>query len=102
MIKVKTRKIKNIEKQEKRQGPKKGKVVRLTPDLAQFLEKKKKEGETVAETFRRLLAPTPELMRFVLPSDLHETVEEARGYAILKKVRTKAKQAERPVKVRVT
>lgn len=100
MIKIKSRKLKDIERQERKQKPKKGKVVRLTPDLVVFLEGKRRDSETVSETFQRILGQIGET-RFVLPSDLHETIEEARGYAILRKVRTKAKQAEKPVKVKV-
>lgn len=89
------------ESAKRKQKPKQGRVVRLTPDLALFLEKKRLRDETVAETFRRLLSPAEELSRFVLPSDIFETIEEARGAAVLRRVRSKGKQIEKPIKVRV-
>lgn len=83
----------------KKQKPKKGRVVRLTPDLVTIIAEEKEPGETIPAVIRRLLGLTGEV-RYVLPSDLHETVEDARGAAVVRAVRRKLKRTERPVSVR--
>jgi negative regulator of replication initiation len=79
---------------------KKGRVIRVTPDLQAIIEVEQKRGETIPEVLRRLLNLKGEV-RYVLPSDIHETVEDARGVAVLRAVKTKSKRAERPTAVRV-
>lgn len=83
----------------RKQKPKKGKVVRLTPDLVTIITEEHQEGETVPETIRRLLGLTGEV-RYVLPSDIHESIEDARGAAVIRAVRSKIKRTERPIPVR--
>ena len=80
--------------------PKKGRVVRLTPDLVKLVSESQHKGETIPSVIRRLLTPRG-LVRFVLPSDIYETVEDARGVAVMKAVKSKAKRAEKPIAVRV-
>lgn len=80
--------------------PKPGKVVRLTPDLVKLIVENQGPKETIPQVIRRLLNLTGEV-RYVLPSDIYETVEDARGVAVLKAVRTKMKKIEKPVTVRV-
>lgn len=82
-----------------KQKKKPGKVIRLTPDLVSIVEAEHEEGETYPETIRRLLGLTGEV-RYVLPSDIYESVEDARGVAIIKAVKQKVKKTERPVAVR--
>lgn len=81
----------------KKPKPKKGRVVRLTPDLVRLIAEERVEGESVPDTIRRLLNLTGTL-KYVLPSDLHETIEDARGIAVLRALRTR--RPERPMKVR--
>ncbi len=88
------------EKPKRKQAKKKGRVVRLTPDLVTIVAEQQQPGETVHEVIRRLLGLTGDI-RYVLPSDLHESVEDARGRAIIKAVRSKVKRTERPVAVRI-
>ena len=83
----------------KKRTPKKGKVVRLTPDLVKLVSSEQREGESVPSVIRRLLGLTGELI-YVLPSDIHETVADARGEAVLRAVRKRAKKIERPVPLR--
>ena len=85
--------------QEKRKVVKKGKVVRLTPDLVKLVSSEQREGESVPSVIRRLLGLTGELI-YVLPSDIHETVADARGEAVLRAVRRKGRKIERPLAVR--
>jgi len=69
-----------VSETKRKQRPKKGRVVRITPDLVTIIS-----GE----------------VRYVLPSDIHETVEDARGAAVIRAVRSRIKRAERPIPVRV-
>lgn len=89
------------EKKKRKQKPKKGKVVRLTPDLVRLISKEQGEGETVASTIRRLLAFEGDIV-YVLPSDIHEEIEDARGIAVLRAVRKGRGRGtiERPVVLR--
>lgn len=87
-------------KPKRKQKKKKGKVVRITPDLVALIAKEHQEGETIPETLRRLTNPNGERVKYVLPSDIHETVEDARGTAIVRAVRARRRKAERPVPVR--
>lgn len=84
---------------KKKQKPKKGRVVRLNPDLITIISEEQKDEETVSDTVRRLLGLTGEI-NYVLPSDIHRSVEDARGAAVLRAVRAKQKKAERPIPVR--
>lgn len=82
----------------KKRKPKPGKVVRLTPDLVARVVAERREGETIPSVLRRLLDLTGEL-RYVLPSDLHETVADAKGAAVLRAVRSKSR-IEKPIAVK--
>lgn len=82
-----------------KQKKKAGRVVRLTPDLVSLVAKNQREGETIPAVIKRLLGLSGRI-NYVLPSDLHETVEDARGVAIVRAVRRNIKRAERPVPVR--
>lgn len=83
----------------KKTKPKPGKVVRLTPDLVRLVSEAQGEGETIPSVIRRLLGLTGDLI-YVLPSDIHETVADAKGEAVIRAVRRKQKKIERPVPVR--
>jgi hypothetical protein len=76
-----------------------GKVVRLTPDLVTLVMTERKLGESIPSVIRRLLNLTGEV-RYVLPSDLHESIADAKGTAVLRAVRSKSKGIERPIPVR--
>jgi hypothetical protein len=89
-----------VSETKRKQRPKKGRVVRITPDLVTIISEEQREGETIPETIRRLLGLSGEV-RYVLPSDIHETVEDARGAAVIRAVRSRIKRAERPIPVRV-
>lgn len=92
--------MEKVERVKKKQRPKKGKVVRLNEDLAIIVESEQREGETISEVMRRLFGYGDEI-RFALPSDLFESIEDARGAAVVKKVRMRSSRAERPLPVRV-
>jgi hypothetical protein len=77
-----------------------GRVVRLTPDLVKLIADSQQEGETIPTVIRRLLEIKGDIC-YVLPSDIYETVEDARGVAVLRAVKAKSKRIERPVSVRV-
>ncbi len=85
------------------QKKKPGRVARLDPQIATYIEKKKRPKESVSATLRRLLAIPPRRgsaefrLVYALPSAVHETLEEARGAAIIDKVKRKLKQPERPL-----
>ncbi len=83
----------------KRQKPKKGRVIRLTPDLVTIVAAEQERGEKIPDVLRRLLGLKGEV-RYVLPSDVHETVEEARGEAVIRAVRRKLKRPEKPITMR--
>ena len=82
-----------------------GKVIRVDELTFRFISEKRRRGEPVTALLRRLLGlpsrkgiverPT----QYVLPSDLHPTIEDARGEAVLRAVRGKRK-AEEPKIVR--
>lgn len=78
---------------------KKGKVVRLTPDLVTIITMERQEGETIPSVIRRLLGLTGSV-RYVLPSDIYENVVDARGVAVLKAVNARTKKIEQPIPVR--
>jgi hypothetical protein len=85
----------------KKQRPKKGRVARLSPDLVRLVDLNRREGETVPDVLRRLIHRDHESeAKFALPSDLHETPEDARGAAIVRSVRDRSGRIERPIKVR--
>lgn len=75
-----------------------GRVVRLTPDLVKVLADEQREGETIPATIRRLLKVKGEIL-YVLPSDVYERVEDARGQAVLRAIRAKTKRTEKPIQV---
>ncbi len=85
----------------RKQKPKKGKVARLSPDLVRLVDLNRRSGETVPDVLRRLIHDDKESTeKFALPSDLHESPEDARGAAILRSVRDRSGRIERPIKVR--
>lgn len=87
-------------KPKRKQTAKKGRVVRLTPDLVKLIESRKFDSETISGVLRRLLDEAKAEGRpyFVLPSDLHESLSRARGAAVVRAVRTR--KIEKPVVVR--
>lgn len=84
---------------KKKSRPKKGKVIRLTPDLVTIIVEERTPGETYPEVIRRLLGLKGDV-RYVLPSDIHETVADAKGAAVVRAVRKRQKKIERPIPVR--
>ena len=76
---------------------KKGRVVRLTPDLVTIIAEERREGETVPATIRRLLGLSGTL-KYVLPSDLHESIADARGVAVIRALKTRKPERPQPVR----
>ena len=74
-----------------------GRVVRLTPDLVKLVAENQTEGESIPSVIRRLLGIVGDI-HYVLPSDLHDYVADARGIAIIRAIRSK--KPERPLAVR--
>lgn len=83
---------------KRKQKPKAGKVVRISPELVRLVAAKRSDRETVSETLNRLIRGESRL--YALPSDLFITLEEARGEAIVRRVKQKLAKAERPVVLR--
>lgn len=85
--------------------PKPGKVIRVDPVVWKLLSAKREPKETITAVLRRLLAlpgrkgEKPK-QYYILPSDLTETISEARGRAIVMAVRRKTKP-EKPIAVRL-
>lgn len=91
----------------KKNQPKPGKIVRIDPMLVRLYESKKRGKESVSAFFRRIVGlPSkktgePDLkIYYVLPSHLHESVEEARGQAVVEKVKKGLAKPEKPVELR--
>ncbi len=85
--------------------PKPGKVLRVDELTFRFLAEKRKRGEQMTALIRRLIglpsrkgiidSPT----KWALPSDLFESIEEARGAAVVRAVKAKRKPEEpKPVR----
>ena len=85
---------------KRKQKPKRGKVVRLVPELEQLVIQEKGEGETYSDVLLRLLGGEGE-EAFVLPSDIYKSAAEARGTALVRAHHAKSKRAERPLPVMV-
>lgn len=79
---------------------KKGRVVRLTPDLVRLVTESQRPGETIPAVMRRLIGSEEEI-RYVLPSDIHESVEDARGVAVIRAVERRTTAIEKPLKIQV-
>lgn len=88
-------------KKKRKQKPKRGHVVRVADAIFDLVVSGRRDGETITEAISRLILGDPESLRFVLPSDLHETPEDARGVAVLRSVKRKEKRIERPLSVRI-
>ena len=89
------------EKPKRKQSKKKGRVVRLRPDLELLVELLRFSGETVSDTVGRLIEVGSGELAYVLPSDVFGSIEDARGEAVLRAVKRKAKRVEKPLQVRV-
>jgi hypothetical protein len=85
---------------ERKRKPKKGKVIRITPDLVTIITLEQREGETIPEVMRRLLGIEGAEVRYVLPSDIYENVVDARGVAVLRAVNAGKRTSEKPIPVR--
>lgn len=83
-----------------------GKVIRIDELTYRFISEKRRRGEQITSLVRRLIGLPSRKgivdrpVRYVLPSDLHATVEEARGAAVLKSVKAKTKKTEEPIAIR--
>ena len=79
-----------------------GHVARLNPEMWRMVTAERRKGESVSSVLRRLIDGAAKKMRtlYALPSDLVETVEDARGRAVIRAVKGKRKP-EKPVAVRV-
>lgn len=102
------------EELKRKQKPKRGKVVRLSEYAWSFLSSRLESGETIKEAVDAMVsevldlesAPPPSVKEgrtlYVLPESkiVCETLEEARGEAILRAVQKKTKKAEKPIVVR--
>lgn len=84
---------------KRKQKKKSGRVVRLNPSLDRLVRREQREDEAIHETIQRLIEDGD--VRYVLPSDLHESVEDARGVAVVRAVKAKVKRTEKPIPVRV-
>lgn len=78
-----------------------GKVVRLNPSLWSLLSRRKKPGETISDVVLRLIDSLPDSVLYVLPSSCHLTIEEARGAAVVEKVKRRLKSPEKPIPVKI-
>ena len=81
-----------------KQKAKAGRVVRVTPELMKLIETKRTGRESVSATLKRII--NGEQKYYALPSDLCESLSEARGRAIMYKVQRKLKAVEKPIAVR--
>ena len=96
------------DKPKKKAKKKKGHPVRLS-DFAFAYVSENKEG-SLRETIDAMIVRYGELVeliesmktRFVLPSSIYSTLKEARGAAVLLSVKSKKKQIEEPVEVKVS
>ena len=85
----------------KKQRQKPGKVIRVDPETWRLVSAQRGPKETIVSAVRRLLGLNDQTTkRYVLPSDLSESIEEARGRAVLRSVKKKIKP-ERPIAVRI-
>ena len=80
--------------------PKAGRVVRLTPDLVRLVTESQRPGETIPAVMRRLIGADEDI-RYVLPSDIHESVEDARGVAVIRAVERRTTSIEKPLTIKV-
>lgn len=87
-----------------KQKKKSGHVVRVSDEALTFVDSV--EGESVREKLENLIEETRHLRKetrakkfYALPSDLCDSVEEARGLAVVRAVKQK-KKPEEPVVVR--
>jgi hypothetical protein len=89
---------------------KKGKVVRLSDFAYEVINENKSDSLSVRETIDNMIAQWGEMLArveeidrarplFVLRSDLHRTLKEARGEAVVRAVRSR-KEIDEVVKVR--
>ncbi len=88
-----------VEETKKKNKIKKGRVIRVTPDLQRLIEASQEPGESIPSVIKRLLGIKGDI-RYVLPSDLYETKADARGAAVLKSVKNKS-SPEKPLEVRI-
>ncbi len=80
---------------------KKGRVIRITPDLVELIAKEQKKDESIPAVIKRLLKLDDGPYEWVLPSALYTRIEEARGAAVVRAVKEKTKKIEKPIAVRV-
>ncbi len=88
-----------------KQKPKLGRVIRISPLLDKLLAKHKTSKESMSAVLERLLAnpPSDNKTYFILPEAriVFDTIEEARGKAILLAVKSGMKKPkEKPIAVR--
>lgn len=97
-------------KKKRKQRPKKGKVIRLTPGAWSLIEKKKKSRETIAATVERLLGLSSSgvadnFSYYILPESgiviKARSLAEAKGTAVLLAAKRKRSEIEKPLEVRV-
>lgn len=98
------------EKAKRKQGPKKGRVIRVSPDAWKIVEKSRKSEERIVMTVDRLILGGLKKGKryFILPDSgivltNCRSLAEARGAAVLHSVRKfgrgKVKEAEEPIAV---
>ena len=91
-------------KQPPKQGPKKGKVIRISDRAHQMLMKEQKKGESLAKVIDRIFEPIPTSGSRVLwvlrepKVTAFNTLGEAIGESIVRQVKKKAKAKEKPTK----
>jgi len=85
----------------------KGKVLRVDPLTWNKLKELRLPEEKITALLRRVIGlPHKKLgvvdkpVNYCVPSDLYTSLEEARGAAVLKAVRSRSKQSEEPIEVR--
>lgn len=89
---------------------KKGHVVRLSDFAFKIITDNKEAKQSLREAIDEMIQRYYELLQsiegervmFVLLSDLHSSLKEARGASVLRSVRGKKKEVEEPIAVRVS
>lgn len=81
--------------------PKTGKVIRVSKEIEQLLEKERRPGEPYSRLVERIIKGDAKTIRWVLPSHIFDSVETARFHALSEAVQANKEfdQAELPTKV---
>lgn len=86
-------------KKKRIQGPKRGRVIRLSDEMVEHINGLRKAGETWDEAMRRLLRERTPM--WTLPSKLLKSKSEATGLAIYEAARNSIPPEDRETPVKV-